>query len=362
MSRIPTVYPPPVLEPVRDRTRASRSLSELVLPTIALDAPDSKVAAVDARTRELMKQCGILASERDESKKFERCKSSLLSVLAYPDADVEQATLVNDFHAYLFHVDDQAEEDENYGKRPELLRHYFASHVLALRHGRLAWDADPAGQLLLSLRERLLAASSEEWIDRFANDVEEYLLRGTLRGAEHWTAGSVPTLEEYERQRGFDSSVYACQDMIEICGGHRVDADLFEADDFAHLRKLCTRVVAFVNDLVSYTKEVVRHASPNNLLHVMMVEYSMSLDDAITASVELINRDCAEYESLSAAAIEAAGARRREVQAYVRGQRAWMRGNLQWSLATRRYEDPLSPFVELRGQRTLYAVDDPQQR
>ena len=98
------------------------------------------------------------------------------------------------------YVDDQAEEDENYGKRPELLRYYFKSHVRALREGQLAWEEDPAGQVLLDLRARMLAASSEEWILRFARDVEDYLLRGTLRGAEHWTRGSVPRLDDYERQ------------------------------------------------------------------------------------------------------------------------------------------------------------------
>ena len=38
------------------------------------------------------------------------------------------------------------------------------------------------------------------------------------------------------------------------------------------------------------------------------------------------------------------------VCAYVEGMKAWIRGNVHWSMVTGRYSSPSSPFAELRRQ------------
>ncbi len=303
---------------------------------------------IDRRTEWLARRYEIIG-HRSGAMSLERYRRGVfgrLTALAYPGADLDELVICNDFNTYLFYVDDQAEEDENYGKRPELLEAYFRGHVHALRTGDAPWVEDPGTRLLLSLRARLIRRVSTDWLDRFADQVQAYLLRGTLVGARHWTAGSVPEPAAYMRQRAFDSAVYCSQALAELTGGE-LDAETRADPAFERTRDLVTRVVAFTNDLVSYPKEVQRHRSPNNLVHVLMVHEGLELDAALRRVIELVNGDLGTFHDTADTL-----ARRRPHPAlshYQSTQRAWMSANLAWSLQSGRYLDPHSPFVELRS-------------
>ena len=110
---------------------------------------------------------------------------------------------------------------------------------------------------------------------------------------------------------------------------------------------LCAQVVAFTNDLFSYEKEVLVHRNPNNFLHVLMTHRSLSFEEATRQTVESINTDVETfitYEQALLPEIE----RDKRVHAYLHGMKAWMRGNILWSLETGRYSSVTSPFPELR--------------
>jgi Terpene synthase family 2, C-terminal metal binding len=323
-------------------------LSDLRLPETPAQPERRILAEVRRRTLDTCLTLGMIREDRMSVQKYLAGRFELLAALTYPDADVEELTLCNDFFMYLFYVDDQAEEDENYGKRPDALAHYFERHIDALRDGRLASPDDPAGRLLLDIRARVLNKASEHWLERFVTDVREYLLHGTLAGARHWTAGTIPTLDEYVRQRLFDSAGQCTQDMIEVAGGGELPQELVEDADVVELRRLCTNVVAFTNDLVSYSKEVRDHNSPNNLVCVVMAQERVGFERAAARSIALINDDVAAFERISKRLRRAEIAGDVRLERYLRGQRAWMSGNLQWSLSTGRYADPNSPFAELR--------------
>jgi 5-epi-alpha-selinene synthase len=291
----------------------------------------------------------MIRSDRMSSHKFRAGRFELLTSLVYPDADLDQLTICNDFITYLFYVDDQAEEDEAYGKRPELLQQYFQGHIAALRDGARVPDDDAAGLLLLDIRARLVSRASHSWLKRFADDVQAYLLRGTLVGARHWTAGTVPSIEEYAAQRRWDSAVLCTQDLIEVAGAGELPSRMHQRSEWIQLRGLCTNVVAFTNDLVSYPKEVLRNGSPNNLVHVIATHEKLCLIDAIERVIDIINDDVATFERVATNLASNRARTDARLNRYLAGQRAWMFGNLRWSLETGRYADPESPFIELRS-------------
>jgi 5-epi-alpha-selinene synthase len=291
----------------------------------------------------------MIRSDRMTLQKYRAGRFQLLTSLAYPDADLDQLTLCNDFITYLFYVDDQTEEDEAFGKQPELVRRCFEAHIAALREGAPVHDDDAAGRLLLNIRERLVSRGSRRWLRRFADDVHAYLLSGTLAAARHWTAGTVPSHEQYAVQRRHDSAVQCTQDLLELAGAGELPERILRLPEWLELRRLCTSVVAFTNDLVSYPKEVRRYHSPNNLVHVIATHEHRSLADAIGRVIQIINDDVTAFEAI-ARGLASHGVRiDARVNRYLAGQRAWMIGNLQWSLETGRYVDAESPFVELRS-------------
>jgi hypothetical protein len=329
------------------------SLSALKLPELELRVDHALLDVLRRATYARCERLGLFGEEGMSRRKFEAGRFELLSALCYPDTDVDALGTINDFMTYLFYVDDRADENASFGQNPALLRSYFEGHVQTLR-GTLLPDAkDPAGRLLLSIRERLGARASAAWLSRFAADVEDYLLRGTMTSSLHWTFGTVPQLAEYARHRLLDSAVLCAQDLIELAPGAELPEWLVCGADMTELRRLCTQVAAYTNDLVSYAKEVRQHACPSNLLHVILTHESCSFDEAVARVVDLINEDCATFERLAGELMQRARLLRAPLARYLTAQRAWMTGSLLWSLQSGRYVDQHSPFVELRGTVSL---------
>ena len=136
--------------------------------------------------------------------------------------------------------------------------------------------------------------------------------------------------------------------MIEIPEeGLELSTEILTDTSFQKLRELCTQVVAFTNDLFSYEKEVLIHRNPNNLLHVLMTHRSLSLEEATHQAIKMINTDVETFITCEQALLPKIE-RDKRVHAYVHGMKAWMRGNLLWSLETGRYSSLTSPFPELR--------------
>ena len=326
-----------------------RPLSELNLPDLKLHAPSPLVREVDERSRELARRLGLLRGDTKAVRHFGRAEFGLLSALAYVSRDPDILTACNDFGIYLFFLDDRVEEDDRYALRPDMLEYYFDAHVLALRRGQLAWDEDPAARLLADLHTRFRAMASEAWLERFADDVHEYLHRGTLEGARCYAKGVVPSVDAYLEHRDFDSAVFCAQDLLELSTSGELPPEVLYDADFKETRRLCARVVAITNDLVSYPKEVQRNASPNNLVHVLMTHEHLSLAEAIDRVFDMINADVAAFEAHASQVLSRGEENHRDaITRFSHGQRAWMRANLEWSLRTGRYRDPNSPFPELR--------------
>lgn len=322
------------------------SFSNLIVPSSWASTANAFSDAAHLSTRELALKLELIT--QNAVHQFDANKFVLLSSLAYPNATLERFKVCNDWHSWLFFFDDQADGHAELGEQLLTLRDYMDACLAVLRTGAIR--SNPAGLelFILNIRDRLLGIASEAWLPRFVDDVEDYLFKGTLRAAEKWSNGTVPDVESYRVQRRYDSAVYTCQDLIEITEeGLELSAEILTDTNFQKLRLLCAQIVAFTNDLFPYEKEVLVHRDPNNLLHVLMTHRSLSFEEATRQAVESINTDVETfitYEQALLPKIE----RDKRVRAYVHGMKAWMRGNILWSLETGRYSSVTSPFPELR--------------
>ena len=324
------------------------SLSKLIVPSSWPATANACTDAAHRATRAIALKLELIIP--DHIQRFNASRFALLSGFAYPNATLERFKVCNDWHAWLFFFDDQADEQAKVGQGLLKLRNYMEVCLDVLRTG--AMRSNPTGLefFTLNIRNRMLPIASDSWLLRFADDVEDYLYKGTLKAAENWTHGTVPEVEPYQVQRLYDSSVYACQDLIEITEeGLELPAEILSDARFQTLRRLCTQVVAFTNDIFSYEKEVLKHRDPNNLLHVLMTHRSLPLTEATRQAVRLINNAVESFiaheQNLQ---LEIRGDER--LHTYVHGMKAWMRGNLLWSLQTERYRSPTSPFPEIRSE------------
>ena len=327
-------------------------LSLLRVPSASPSEPSPYAAQVERGTRGRVLAMDLLRHEPGQVRRFDASQFGLLTAYVYPRGTWERLELCNDWHVWLFLFDDEVDELVEVGQRPAYLKQYVDACLAVLRGGGLRAQATPLERFTLDVRQRMSRLASERWLERFVTDVEDYLYRGTLLAARHWTEGTVPDLESYIEQRAMDSAVYTAEDLVELAApGQELPEELFRSPRVQRLRRLCTRVVALTNDLFSFEKEVLWHRNPNNFVHVLRVHQGLGLREAIHAAIELINADTDAFLACEEA-LRASRPADPRVLGYVEGLKAWIRGNVHWSLLTGRYSSPTSPFPELRRPRS----------
>lgn len=323
------------------------SLSDLHLPALEHLVKRSMLEQVSRKTNDLCQRTGIFSGGALSPRKLSASRFELLAGLVFPDADLAQLTLCNDFLTYLFVIDDQSEEDPRFSDDLGALAAYFGRQLAILRAGREAQPEDSAGALLADVRARLVQRASQAWLQRFADEVEHYLLRGVLPAEQDRANANVPQLARYAEQRAADSAVMCCLTLVEVAGGGELTPSQLEHEAVRELRRRCTSVVAFANDLVSYEKEAQLFTHPTNLVHVLMVHERRTLPAAFARVIEIINQELGEFELL-ATELAASGPLTGPLARSVRAMRACMTGNLLWSLSSSRYKTRDSFFPELR--------------
>ncbi|WNG51228.1 hypothetical protein F0U60_49170 [Archangium minus] len=324
------------------------SLSALRMPPSCPLEPSLHAKAIDRATRARVLEVKLLPKEPSRVKRFDASQFGLLTAYTYPKGTRERLELCNDWHVWLFLFDDEADEQKEVGQRPEYLQAYVEACLKVLRGGPLRSRATPLERFTHELHTRMCRLASDMWLERFARDAEDYLYRGTLPAARNWAAGNVPELEPYIEQRAMDSAMYTAQDLVEFAQeGQELPEALFQLPLVQRMRHLCTRVVGLTNDLFSFEKEVLWHNNPNNFVYVLQVNRQLGLEEAIDEAISLINADtdafiACEEELLASGPVDP------RVLSYVEGMKAWIHGNVRWSLVTGRYCSPTSPFPELR--------------
>lgn len=313
-------------------------------------------AAIERLSTEDAERLGLL----DATNRRRFAAFNTLVPYVYPTAPVERARVCALWCNWLFFFDDAHDERQTGG--PELsLEHalHAAHHALELlRTGTATAEVTPLDALLLEFRSRSLELMGEAWLRRFEGHARDYLLQGTMPACRHWLANTTPSLEEYVRQREFDSAVYTACALIELAHGLRLSDEVLADPDFFALNQACTRTVAFFNDLASYPKEVLAQHNPNNLVHVLAVERGLSrtpagspadLIEAVNEAVQVVN-DAAREVERAERRLSLKHPGDEHVAAYVVGIRHWQRGNIESSLLEPRYRAAGSPFADLRPQ------------
>lgn len=290
----------------------------------------------------------VISNKNKIIQRFHDQKFSLLTALAYPHADEERITIINDFLSYLFFNDDGTEQNEDVGKQITKLVPIFTAHVRAIEDGVIENPCDPLCGYLADIRERMLKYVSHRWLRRFARNVEDYLMKGTLVAAQNWMLGQVPTFHKYEEQRKYDSALFTSHDLIELSEGFELPDEIYYRYEIQTLNELSNLVVSYTNDLFSYHKEVNVFSSPNNIVHVVMTHEKLPLRKAVHEVVDMINTKVASFAELEKKLPRWDDRTDKMVSLYLKGQKTWMRGNLDWSVKSKRYHSPDSPFVELR--------------
>jgi hypothetical protein len=253
----------------------------------------------------------------------------------FPWAPPRELELISDFTSWLFWHDDVCDETA-LGEDPQALAQQFDALFAVLTRRQPVRPGQAFDLALGDLRDRFEAcAPSPAWFARFVTSVRQYF-DGCVWEAANRREGAVPSVDAFISMRRFACGMYIYIEFIELAMRAELPLIARAHHDLVRLAEITNHVAAWHNDLFSLSKELA-HADVHNLVVVVARQESLSIGDARARVVARCNEEVEEFQALARRLPSFGAHADASVAELLRGLGALMRGNLDWSLATRRY-------------------------
>jgi hypothetical protein len=306
------------------------STSEVVSPFAFQCNPH--VAQARAHLVEWVGRTGLIRRE-SARRRFDRADFGWFASLVYPTANAARLELLADWFAWLFLVDDEL-DDGRVGRDATAALAALDDLLAVLGEG----DADVADSAavtaLADLWRRTSPGTGATWRRRFTAHLAECLRTAVTWEAGNRIHGTVPDVATYIDKRRHTGAIYVCMDLIEMAEGIEIAEDLYSTPEFTAALNAACDVVCWTNDVYSLEKERAL-GEVHNLVYLVARQDGLSLADATRTVSARINAETARYLDHETALL----ADHAESAHYAAGMRSWMRGNLDWSSRTKRYQD-----------------------
>ncbi|MFE4334809.1 terpene cyclase [Streptomyces sp. NPDC056831] len=277
---------------------------------------------------------------RDSAReRFDQADFGAFVGMVYPNAGSKNLDLVADWFVWLFLVDDQL-DDGHLGRSPERVRDVVAvmrSVIEGTGTGTLPDEDLPAAVVaLVDLWERTTPTAAAHWRTRFGWHLTTYLTTATTWEAGNRAAGVVPSEETYIAKRRHTGAIHVCMDLIEIVAGIEAPESIHNDSRFIAALEASCNVVCWANDVYSYEKEQML-GEIHNLVHLVRHHRGYGKQQALEHVCAEIATETERFLTAEAELLAAYPQLSWMLAPYLDGMRSWMRGNLDWSRQTPRY-------------------------
>lgn len=286
---------------------------------------------------------GLLQGE-SERKRFEAADFGWFVAVVHPTADADRLALMADWFAWLFIFDDQLDAAASGRRLTQVhevlvrLREVLGSDDFGAAIARRP-DVPAIVSALADLWRRTAPQATPQWRQRFVRHLDVCLTTAVMWEAENWVKGVVPEKDAYIPNRRHTGAIYVCMDFIDVVERLDVPEHIYESPQFTAALDAACNVVCWTNDM--YSLEVERsRGEVHNLVFVIQHHRGIGRHEALAEVGEAIS---AETELFLLEERELLGAFPHQgalLRAYLSGMRSWMRGNLDWSRRTKRYQIP----------------------
>lgn len=277
---------------------------------------------------------------RDRWDAFRGARFDELAARTYPHVSLTTLSLVSDFIAALFTLDDlidhQASALGSRRNEMESIRSYLEDAIWQRTDSHFA--ATPyakaitmIGVALSDITSRLLRRLPIEHLEGFLSGFSDYL-RACVDEAllRHGGRQSIVSLEEYAELRIRSAALIPCLEAALISDQIILPTALREHPSFATMWRAANLSVSYTNDIFSYNKDVT-HGHKTNLLIVLQDIRGLSAEEAFVSAKAIHDGVVRDYI-----------AAKREMVADVEDMRvwgfvttlleSWMAGSYAWSL------------------------------
>jgi hypothetical protein len=290
---------------------------------------------------EWTERIGLVRQERARQR-FERADFGWFAAMVYPTASPTHVDLMADWFAWLFLVDDQL-DDGAVGRNPERfeavvngMRSVLDSSDFGAATAASGREVPVAVSSLADLWSRTAPDAPATWRRRFTRHLEDCLTTAAVWEAGNRVAGVVPEEETYIPRRRHTGAIYVCMDFIDVVEGLDVPEDLYESPPFTDALNAACDVVCWTNDIYSYEKER-SLGEVHNLVHIVRHHHALDRDKALLRVRDAIVAETERFLVKEREVLRAFPEHAPLLKPCLAGMRSWMRGNLDWSRATKRY-------------------------
>lgn len=222
---------------------------------------------------------------------------------------------------------------------------------------------DQEHPIFSELWKQLSRPTSPSWQTRFKHDLT--IMRQTRDSVfEESQQGLTPSLEEYIDIRRDASGVMLAFDLVEFAEGLDMSDEAYYHPVIHRLRQDAIDIIAWSNDLASYSKDYY-HRRTHNIVSVLMNEFDITAQAAVNQTNRLIQQKVKTF-SENTQSIPSFPRYDDDIRLYVQGLRDWIVGYAHWIYETERYfgdrgeEVKSFGWIFLRGPS--YQGHDPEAR
>jgi hypothetical protein len=329
--------------------RDGLSLASVEIPRPQASSPHAAEHLAGAEA--VARAAGLLAHERDVARFRAFAK---IDLYFFHYADLDRLSAAASYSEWMYFLDDSYDDHPGAGNEVGDVERRMRRVFEVMRTGRLAAEATPLERFTKTVHDSLRRLSPwDGWYALFLDRSRRYLFEGSLESMAFWRQGGPLTVADYAAVRSHDSGVLPVLACALLASNTRLPQLVLTHPSIVALEQHTVRHVAFLNDLFSYQKEVMRHGYPCNLVHVLSTERRVELGEAVQAAIEIVNSELRAFVAIERELPSFGGELDPAVARYVMGMKALMRGNYDFSLKSRRFRDAESPFSELRRARTI---------
>jgi terpene synthase-like protein len=292
--------------------------------------PHPAYARISAANVEWVKRFELVSNDR-ALKKVADIGCGLLAAYTFPRASEEVVSIAADLYALLFIIDDRYVESSD--EMLHVMEARFATYRDAVRTRKVPSGATPFQRAILNIcnRSRVFANNPDCWSERFSRNLDTYFDGGIREQPYKRSPTKLLRLDEYRRIRILSVAVFPFLSIISLEGAN-LSANDFEHTTVARLDASAALIIAWANDVYSFTKET-KDGDPMNLVKVLSAEFGLSIPAAMHAAVELYNAELSFFEN-EIATLNGVGG---NIRNYVQGLDDFVHGSVTWHGLSARY-------------------------
>ncbi|WP_156959505.1 hypothetical protein [Nocardia sp. BMG51109] len=285
---------------------------------------------IEQRTVDWMRKRKFYSNESTR-RKLEQANVGGLVARLFPYGTTAALEAISRLHCWGFAFDDEIEQVATHQLITVADQHFGLVRMLDAPSSD-AMDGPHASafqEICQTFRNLATPAVFGRWADLYRG-----FTLGAVWASIYRQAGAVPSMNTLTTIRQLDSGALAYGiGLIELAGGFELTSAQLARPAVRTLTDITAAILAWDNDIYSYRTEVQNSIDHINLVTAISSHEACSPQQALTKALHMRNQAMRQY-------LHHRGALAAEdnLSHYLRGLDHQLRGNLDWGLASRRYD------------------------